>query len=141
MLDAVFSLDSVITAVGMVEELWIMIAAVVIAVGIMLVSAEAISGFVNRHPTVKMLALSFLVLIAASLIAEGFHQEIPKGYVYGPIAFSILVEALNLRARRGRSKTEPVNIRAAYVHEGVGDEPLPRAGATRADPTLDTPAR
>lgn len=141
LLDAVFSLDSVITAIGMVEELWIMVAAVTISIGIMLVSAGAISGFVNRHPTVKMLALSFLVLIAASLIAEGFEQEIPKGYVYGPIAFSILVEALNLRARSGRTKTEPVHIRAAYVHDGEGDDPLPRAGATRMDPTPNTPAR
>jgi len=129
LLDVVFSLDSVITAVGMVDVLWVMIAAVVIAVAIMLASAGAISGFVNRHPTVKMLALSFLVLIGASLIAEAFHQEIPKGYIYGPIAFSILVETLNLRSRRARR--EPVPIRAAYLHEGEGEGPLPRAGATR----------
>ncbi len=134
LLDIVFSLDSVITAVGIADELFIMVAAVVIAVAVMLVSAGAISGFVNRHPTVKMLALSFLVLIGASLIAEGFEQEIPRGYVYGPIAFSILVEMLNLRARsRAVSHAEPVRIRAAYYHEGEGDGPIPRAGATRMD--------
>jgi predicted tellurium resistance membrane protein TerC len=104
LLDIVFSLDSVITAVGMVEELGIMIAAVVVAMVVMLVSARPISEFVNRHPTVKMLALSFLLLIGGSLIAEGFDQHIPKGYVYGPIAFSIFVEFLNLRARARREK-------------------------------------
>ncbi len=113
-LDVVFSLDSVITAIGMVDELGIMIAAVVVAMGIMLVSAKAISEFVNRHPTVKMLALSFLLLIGGSLIAEGLDQHIPKGYVYGPIAFSILVEFLNLRARAKRAK-QPVHLHPTYV--------------------------
>lgn len=118
-LDVVFSLDSVITAVGMVDELFIMIAAVLIAIGIMMVSAGAISGFVNRHPTVKMLALAFLLLIGASLIAEGFDAGVPKGYIYGPIAFAILVEVLNLRARamaerrRGNKATaQPVHLHA-----------------------------
>jgi predicted tellurium resistance membrane protein TerC len=112
-LDVVFSLDSVITAVGMVDELSIMIAAVVVAMVVMLFSAKAISEFVNRHPTVKMLALSFLLLIGGSLIAEGFDQHIPKGYVYGPIAFSVFVEFLNLRMRAKRSK--PVELHGTYV--------------------------
>jgi predicted tellurium resistance membrane protein TerC len=116
-LDIVFSLDSVITAVGMVEELSIMIAAVVVAMVIMLVSARPISEFVNRHPTVKMLALAFLLLIGGSLIAEGFDQHIPKGYVYGPIAFSIFVEFLNLRARAKRAK-KPVHLHPTYVKNG-----------------------
>ncbi|SEQ23865.1 MULTISPECIES: TerC family protein [Lentzea] len=115
-LDVVFSLDSVITAVGMVDELGIMIAAVVVAMVVMLFSAKAISEFVNRHPTVKMLALSFLLLIGASLIAEGFDQHIPKGYVYGPIAFSVFVEFLNLRMRAKRS--QPVALHGTYVKNG-----------------------
>ncbi|MGQ0775150.1 MAG: TerC family protein [Pseudonocardiales bacterium] len=122
LLDVVFSLDSVITAVGMVEELGIMIAAVVIAMIIMLVSAQAISQFVNRHPTVKMLALSFLLLIGGSLIAEGFDQHIPKGYVYGPIAFSLLVEFLNLRARAKRVG-QPVHLHPTYVKKDQASTP------------------
>ena len=118
-LDVVFSLDSVITAVGMVDELFVMVAAVVVAMVIMLVSAGAISAFVNKHPTVKMLALSFLVLIGASLIAEGLDQHIPKGYVYGPIAFSVLVEFLNLRARRNRGERKPVTLHPTYVKKGA----------------------
>ncbi len=102
LLDIVFSLDSVITAVGMAEELWVMIAAVVIAVIIMMISSEGISGFVHRHPTVKILALSFLLLIGVSLIAEGFDQHIPKGYIYFAMAFSVFVETINLRVRAGR---------------------------------------
>ncbi len=100
LLDIVFSLDSVITAVGMADHIEIMIAAVVIAVLIMLISAESISNFVNNHPTVKMLALSFLLLIGFSLIAEGLDQHIPKGYIYFAMAFSVFVEVLNLRAKR-----------------------------------------
>ncbi len=99
LLDIVFSLDSVITAVGMVEELGVMIAAVVIATTIMLLSAEIISSFVDRHPTVKILALSFLLLIGMTLIAEGAHQHIPKGYIYFGMAFSVFVEILNIRMR------------------------------------------
>ena len=129
LLDLVFSLDSVITAVGMVDELAVMIAAVVVSVGIMLVSAGPIGEFVDRHPTVKMLALSFLLLIGMSLVAEGFDQHIPKGYIYGPIAFSLLVEALNLRfaavqARKAEARreavAEPVQLRTPYV----GDTPV-----------------
>ena len=102
--DVVFSLDSVITAVGMVEQLSIMISAVVVAMAVMLALAGPISGFVGRHPTVKVLALSFLLLIGGSLVAEGFELHIPKGYVYGPIAFSVFVEVLNLTARARRAR-------------------------------------
>jgi predicted tellurium resistance membrane protein TerC len=108
-LDIVFSLDSVITAVGMADHIEIMIAAVVIAVGIMMVSASTISDFVNKHPTVKMLALSFLLLIGVSLLAEGLDQHIPKGYIYFAMAFSVLVEMLNLKMKHG--KRAPVKLR------------------------------
>lgn len=106
-LDIVFSLDSVITAVGMADEIWVMIAAVVIAVIVMMISAGGISSFVNNHPTVKMLALSFLLLIGVSLLAEGFEQHIPKGYIYFAMAFSVLVEMLNLKMR---AKSKPVTL-------------------------------
>jgi predicted tellurium resistance membrane protein TerC len=99
LIDIVFSLDSVITAVGMVSEVQIMIAANVVALGIMLAAATPISDFVDRHPTIKMLALSFLVLIGTNLVAEGFGQHIPKGYTYFAMFFSFLVEMLNLRLR------------------------------------------
>jgi predicted tellurium resistance membrane protein TerC len=104
LLDIVFSLDSVITAVGMANELAVMVAAVIVAIALTMVFAGAISGFIDRHPTVKMLALSFLVLIGASLIADGLGFHIPKGYVYGPIAFSLLVEMLNIRAKKAVDK-------------------------------------
>jgi predicted tellurium resistance membrane protein TerC len=107
-LDVVFSLDSVITAVGMVTQVGVMIAAVVIAVAFMLVFAGRISGFVERHPTVKMLALAFLVLIGVNLVAEGFHQHIPKGYIYFAMAFSVMVEVLNLRMKHA---SPPVHLR------------------------------
>ena len=116
LLDIVFSLDSVITAVGMADDLPVMIAAVVIAVAVMMVSAGAISSFVDRHPTVKILALSFLILIGVSLTAEGFHHHIPKGYIYFSMAFSVFVEMINLRIRHGRGK--PVHLHQAYVDEG-----------------------
>jgi predicted tellurium resistance membrane protein TerC len=103
LIDIVFSLDSVVTAVGMANEVAIMIAAIILAVGFMIVAAGAISAFVERHPTVKMLALSFLLLIGVTLIAEGLGQHIPKGYVYFAMAFSVFVEALNLRARTPKS--------------------------------------
>jgi predicted tellurium resistance membrane protein TerC len=113
LLDIVFSLDSVITAVGMAEDLAVMVLAVVIAVGVMLVSAGAISDFVERHPTVKMLALSFLLLIGTALIADGLGFHIPKGYIYAAMGFSIMVEALNLLARR-RRRPAPVHLRLPY---------------------------
>ena len=112
LLDIIFSLDSVITAVGMVEDLAVMVLAVVLAVGVMLVSAGTISDFVERHPTVKMLALSFLLLIGVSLIAEGFDQHIPKGYIYFAMGFSIFVEMINLRIR---GKSKPVHLRQPYT--------------------------
>ena len=111
LLDIVFSLDSVITAVGMVDELWVMVAAVIIAVAIMMVSAEPISAFVNKHPTVKMLALSFLLLIGLSLLLEGFEHHIPKGYIYFAMGFSVFVEMINLRMR----KSQPVDLHDRYA--------------------------
>ncbi|HEX9658395.1 MAG TPA: TerC family protein [Bacteroidota bacterium] len=113
LLDIVFSLDSVITAIGMVSQLPIMITAVVIAVGVMLIFAKAVGDFVERHPTVKMLALSFLLLIGVSLIAEGFDQHIPKGYIYFAMAFSVFVEMLNLRMKR--KAATPVRLRSQFV--------------------------
>jgi predicted tellurium resistance membrane protein TerC len=112
LLDIIFSLDSVITAVGMANDLAVMVLAVMLAVGVMLLSAGAISDFVERHPTVKMLALSFLLLIGVSLIAEGFEQHIPKGYIYFAMGFSIFVEMINLRVR---AKSKPVHLRQPYA--------------------------
>jgi predicted tellurium resistance membrane protein TerC len=112
LLDIVFSLDSVITAVGMAEHVSVMILAVVAAVGVMLVSAGRISAFVEKHPTVKVLALSFLLLIGMSLIAEGFGQHIRKGYIYFAMGFSVVVEMINLRVR---AKSKPVHLRQAYT--------------------------
>ena len=111
LLDIVFSLDSVITAVGMVDELAVMVIAVVVAVGFMLAFSGAIARFVNEHPTIKILALSFLILIGVLLVAEGFDQHIPKGYVYFAMAFSVGVEMLNLRLRR---VTQPVQLHSRF---------------------------
>jgi predicted tellurium resistance membrane protein TerC len=111
LLDIVFSLDSVITAVGMAKHLSIMIAAVIISVGFMLAFGGVISHFVEKHPTVKMLALSFLLLIGVTLIAESFHHEVPKGYIYFAMAFSLGVEMLNLKMR---SKSKPVDLHQPY---------------------------
>ncbi|HLO77967.1 MAG TPA: TerC family protein [Magnetospirillum sp.] len=107
-LDIVFSLDSVITAVGMANQLWVMVTAVIIAVVLMLVASGPLSAFVTRHPTVKMLALSFLLLVGMSLVADGMGVHIPKGYLYFAMGFSVLVEALNLMARR---RKKPVHLR------------------------------
>lgn len=115
LLDIVFSLDSVITAVGMVDHVDIMIAAVIASACVMVVLARPISGFVNRHPTVKMLALSFLLLIGFTLIIEGLEYHIPKGYVYFAMAFSVFVEMLNLRLNKVSS--HPVQLHAAYTTE------------------------
>lgn len=131
LLDIVFSLDSVITAVGMISTqygpngIWIMIAAVIIAIIAMMAFAGPIGAFVQRHPTVKMLALSFLLLIGVMLVAEGFHQTIPKGYIYFAMAFSVFVEMLNIRLRR---KAEPVHLRNPYTD---GD-PIPAADTARS---------
>lgn len=104
LLDIVFSLDSVITAVGMVDEIGVMVAAVILAVVVMLLAAKSISEFVDRHPTVKMLALSFLILIGMALVADGLDQHIPKGYIYFAMAFSVGVEMLNLRLKKVTDK-------------------------------------
>jgi predicted tellurium resistance membrane protein TerC len=113
LLDIVFSLDSVITAVGMANQLGVMITAVIIAVLIMMAASGVISAFVERRPTVKMLALSFLLLIGVTLIAEGLDQHIPKGYVYFAMAFSVFVEMLNLRLRP--AQMAPVHLRTPYT--------------------------
>ena len=112
LLDIIFSLDSVITAVGMSDQLYVMVLAVVIAVGVMMISSSSISQFVHQHPTVKMLALSFLLLIGFTLIGEGFGMHIPKGYTYFAIGFSVLVEFLNMKVR-GRGK--PVDLREKVI--------------------------
>jgi len=112
LLDIVFSLDSVITAIGMADDVSVMIAAVVVAVGFMFAFSGKISSFVDRHPTMKVLALSFLLLIGASLVAEAFDTHIPKGYIYFAMAFSLFVETINLRVRR---KSEPVHLHTPYV--------------------------
>jgi predicted tellurium resistance membrane protein TerC len=125
LLDVVFSLDSVITAVGMAEELAVMIIAVIIAVTVMLLSAGPISNFVEKHPTVKMLALSFLLLIGMSLVAEGLDQHIPKGYIYFAMGFSVLVEMLNLRAK----KVKPV-----HLHNRYAEPAAPPSGVKGAPP-------
>jgi predicted tellurium resistance membrane protein TerC len=115
LIDIVFSLDSVITAVGMVQNISIMVVAVVVSVGFMLFFSGAISDFVQRHPTVKMLALAFLILIGVNLVAEGFGQHIPKGYTYFAMAFSVLVEMLNLRLRK--VPAEPVHLRQEFTEK------------------------
>ena len=114
LLDIVFSLDSVITAVGMVDNIWVMIAAVVVSIIAMMLFAGSIGAFVQRHPTIKMLALSFLLLIGTSLIAEGLHFHIPKGYVYFAMAFSVFVELLNIRLRK---KAPPVQLHNQFSDE------------------------
>jgi predicted tellurium resistance membrane protein TerC len=103
-IDIVFSLDSVITAVGMVDRIWVMVAAVIASVGVMLMAAKPIGEFVDRHPSVKVLALAFLVMVGMALTAEAFDVHVPKGYIYAAMAFSLAVEALNLRARSRRAK-------------------------------------
>ncbi len=112
LLDIVFSIDSIITAVGMVKELWVMYTAVIVSVGIMLFAAEPISKFVNKHPTFKMLALSFLLLIGVSLIAEGFEVEIPKGYIYFSMAFALFVNIIQLKLNK--TSQPPVKTREHY---------------------------
>ena len=114
-IDLVFSLDSIITAVGMVSEVAVMIAAVVASVGMMMMFATAIGRFVSEHPTIKMLALSFLVVVGVVLIADGFGHHVPKGYIYFAMAFSVAVEMLNIRLRKKTAK--PVNLHESYVRE------------------------
>ncbi len=129
LLDIVFSLDSVITAIGMADDVEVMVAAVVIAVIVMMVSAERISAFIDTHPTVKMLALSFLLLIGMSLVAEGFGQHIPKGYIYFAMAFSVFVEFLNLRLH-AKASAQPVGLRNPYIDESIVGE-LPATAPAR----------
>ncbi len=112
LLDIVFSLDSVITAVGMTDRLGVMVTAIIIAVGVMMFSAKSISNFVHRHPTIKMLALSFLLLIGVTLMAEGFEQHISKGYIYFAMAFSVFVEMLNIKMRK--KSVPPLELREQY---------------------------
>ena len=118
-LDIVFSLDSVITAIGLADDIEVMVAAIVVAIIVMMVSARAISEFVDRHPTIRMLALSFLILIGMALVGEGVEFHIPKGYIYFAMAFSISVEMLNLKARRRQA--EPVVLRKALKDDDTVD--------------------
>jgi predicted tellurium resistance membrane protein TerC len=114
-IDIVFSLDSVITAVGMARHIPVMVLAIVIAVGVMMVAAKSIGEFVDRHPSVKMLALSFLILVGVALIGEGLELHIPKGYIYFAMAFSVLVELINIRVRK--KSVRPVNLHRAVPME------------------------
>lgn len=123
LMDMVFSVDSIITAVGMVKEVWVMYVAVIVTVLLMLVAAEKIAAFVNKHPSFKMLALSFLLLIGFSLVSEGLGLEIPKGYIYFAMAFSFLVDIFQMRMHRGSSK--PVQPREHYLPEEVPDDLKP----------------
>jgi predicted tellurium resistance membrane protein TerC len=123
-IDLVFSLDSIITAVGMVNEIPIMVTAVVLSVGMMMVFAGPLGRFVSAHPTVKMLALAFLFTIGVALIAEGFERQVPKGYLYFAMAFSVAVEMLNLRRAR-KTKTKPVDLRERYARVKPPDD-VPR---------------
>jgi len=132
LLDIVFSLDSVITAVGMVDELSIMIAAVIIAAIVMVFTSTPLGNFVERHPTIKMLALSFLLLIGFTLIVEGLHQHIPKGYIYFAMGFSVLVEMLNLRLRRVTEA--PVSLRDQYKQAKFIPESVPVANMPMKTP-------
>ena len=131
LLDIVFSLDSVITAVGMVDELAIMIIAVILAAGVMVFTSGPLGEFVEKHPTIKILALSFLLLIGFTLIVEGLHQHIPKGYVYIAMGFSVFVEMINLRVRDNHVK--PVNLREPYKADVL--EVQPAAVAIKPTPT------
>ena len=115
-MDLVFSVDSIITAVGMVDELWVMYVSVIFTVFLMLFAAESISSFVDRHPAFKMLALSFLLLIGFSLVTEGFGLHIPKGYIYFSMAFSLLVDIIQMRTTK--SSVRPLKPKSHYVEEG-----------------------
>jgi predicted tellurium resistance membrane protein TerC len=119
LIDMVFSLDSIITAVGMVDEVAVMIAAVIVSVALMMLFAKSIGDFVSAHPSIKMLALSFLLVVGVMLVAEGFEHKVPKGYIYFAMAFSVAVEMLNIRARKKKAKpVEPV-----HLHEPYGKQP------------------
>lgn len=123
LLDIVFSLDSIITAVGMVDQLWVMVTAIVISIVFMLAFARPIGDFVERHPTVKVLALSFLIMIGLVLVADGFGQHIPKGYIYAAMAFSVFVEMINLWIRRRAGGQEPpVKLHEKYAADAQAPE-------------------
>jgi len=113
-IDLVFSLDSIITAVGMVDQVGVMVAAVIVSVALMMLFARAIGDFVSAHPSIKMLALSFLLVVGVMLIAEGFDHKVPKGYIYFAMAFSVVVEMLNIRMRRKKGKPAPVELHEPY---------------------------
>lgn len=135
-LDVVFSVDGIITAVGMTDSLAVMIIAVVVSSIVMLVAAGVVGDFVDKHPTVKMLALAFLVLIGAALVAEGFGTEIEKAFIYGPMAFAVIVEALNItyknrEATRVNNGTPPVNLRASIAPKPVAKKPAAKKPATK----------
>jgi predicted tellurium resistance membrane protein TerC len=137
LLDIVFSIDSVITAVGMVEHVAIMMIAVVIAAGVMIFTAKPLAEFVERHPTIKILALSFLLLIGFTLVVEGLHLHIPKGYVYFAMGFSVFVEMINIRVRGGQAK--PVNLRTRYKESPTALQPVPAAAKNKsASPSRKT---
>lgn len=121
-MDLVFSVDSIITAVGMVDELWVMYASVIFTVFLMLFAAESICDFVDRHPAFKMLALSFLLLIGFSLVTEGFGLPIPKGYIYFSMAFSLLVDVLQMRSAKTSAK--PVKPKSHYIDPDTTPKPL-----------------
>jgi predicted tellurium resistance membrane protein TerC len=114
LIDMVFSLDSIITAVGMVDEVSVMIAAVIASVGLMMLFAKAIGDFVSAHPSIKMLALSFLLVVGVMLVAEGFEHKVPKGYIYFAMAFSVAVEMLNIRSRKKARAPDPVHLHEPY---------------------------
>jgi predicted tellurium resistance membrane protein TerC len=116
-LDIIFSLDSIITAIGLARQLWVMVTAVILAVVFMMIFSGTISDFVERHPTIKMLALSFLILIGVALVGEGLDMHIPKGYIYFAMAFSVIVEMLNLRLRK--KELPPLRLRQPYVEEAT----------------------
>lgn len=123
LLDIVFSLDSILTAIGMVNERWVMVTAILVSIGFMLMFARPLGEFVERHPTVKVLALSFLIMIGLVLIADGFGQHIPKGYIYAAMAFSVFVEMINLWVRRrSQQKKPPVKPHEKYAEEGNATE-------------------
>lgn len=130
-IDIIFSLDSVITAVGLADHLWVMITAIVIAIGVMMFAAKPIGEFVEEHPTVKMLALSFLVLVGVALVAEGTGHEMPKGYLYFAMAFSFLVEMLNLRLRR---KTRPAPVHLHQVYKRLEKEAQQTTDSAKPEP-------
>ena len=142
LLDIVFSLDSVITAVGMADELGVMVAAVIIAVAVMLGASGPIARFVDQHPTVKMLALSFLLLIGMSLVAEGWHYHIPKGYIYASMAFSVFVELLNLRLRAGSKHPVPLpRLNESFAPGDVRTAPPTFVPARQSAPVATGPDR